>query len=234
MASGGEMRGFVFCVTYLIIFSALLSAVPVGLQGSETDVQTLFPIDPSLTTGFADYENWTSGSYTANKYDYTLESKDWYSATDDATYLQIIRKIYFLGLFWLGSIDPVKYISPDGVESNTNLYFTTITDDAEDGAVSYDLESVLTEESVGSLVIYWNSTAYASATLAWAADELYIIHGWGIDDTSATGNIATLLLSLLVFQLPNTPPLFNAIFGTSTWACVIYLVWFVIKEVLPW
>lgn len=239
MASRGEMGGFIFCATYLIVFSALLSSMPVGLQGIETTVNVLFPIDPTLVTGFAYYEQWNSNStyYTGVTgyvtYDYSLNSKDWFSASDNSTDMAIIRKEYFLGLFWLGAIDPVKFISPDGSDHGSELYFTTITADAEEGAVRYDLESVLNGESAGAFVIYWNSTAYSTASLAWDAGALWFVHGWGIDDTSATGNIASLLLSLLFFQLPNTPPLFNAIFGTSTWACVIYLVWFVIKEMIP-
>lgn len=238
MAEGGELRAFVFCVSYLVIFSALLSALPVGLQGVETDIDTLFPIDPSLTVGFADYVDWNSNStyYTgiagAVSYDYELDNQDWYSGSDNATGLGIARKVYFLGLFWFGQIDPVKFISPDGTDNGIDLYFTTITADAEEGAVRYDLESIFNGRAAGSLVIYWNSTAYSTATLAWAAGELYIVHGVGIDST-ATNNAGALLVSLLFFQLPDTPPLVNVLLATPTWACIIYLIWFIVKEMIP-
>ena len=235
MASGGEMRGFVFCVTYLIVFSALLSSIPVGLQGAGTDVETLFPIDPSLTTGFSDYQNWTRAAYTGAGpfyfYDYSLDSKGWYSATDDDT-IQIVRKIYTLGFLWLGQIDPCKFISPDGTDRGTAIALTTINSDADDGAVRYDLESYLNGESAGSLVAYWNTTKYDNSTHAWDNQELYLLHGVGID-SSATNNVAALLVGLLFFQLPDVPPLVNAILATPTWACVIFILWFVIKEMIP-
>ena len=231
MASGGEMRGFVFSVTYLIVFSALLSSIPVGLQGVGTDVETLFPIDPSLTTGFSDYVNWTPAEYVGYFYDYTLDSKDWYSAKDDSV-ISIIRKIYTLGIFWLGQIDPCKFISPDGTDRGVDLALTTINSDGEDGAVRYDLESILTGESAGSFVVYWNTTKYDNSTHAWDNLELYLLHGVGID-SAATNNVAALLVGLLFFQLPAVPPLVNVLLATPTWACVIFILWFVIKEMIP-
>lgn len=235
MASGGEMRGFVFCVTYLIVFSALLSSIPAGLQGVGTDVETLFPIDPSLTTGFSDYQNWTRAAYTGAGgwyyYDYSLDSKGWYSATEDSL-IEIVRKIYTLGFLWLGQIDPCKFISPDGTDRGIDLALTTINSDADEGAVRYDLESYLNGQSAGSLVVYWNTTKYDNSTHAWDNHELYLLHGVGID-SSATNNVAALLVGLLFFQLPDIPPLVNAVLATPTWACVIFVLWFVIKEMIP-
>ena len=41
MSSGSEQRGFVFSVVFIIVFSALLSSIPAGLQGSGEDPDTV-------------------------------------------------------------------------------------------------------------------------------------------------------------------------------------------------
>jgi hypothetical protein len=86
--------------------------------------------------------------------------------------------------------------------------------------------------SAGFLVAYWNTTTYSTAVLAWNADELYFIHGIGID-TSATANIGALLVGLLTLSIPEVPVLVNVFLAVPVWACIIYVLWYVVKEMIP-
>ena len=225
------MRGFVFSLIFIVVFSALLVSIPAGLQGTGETPETVIPIDPSLITGFSESANYTAAAYVGGIYEYDLNSRQWIAVTNDIV-LFLAAKILIAGILWLGHIDECKFISPSGTNRGTELALTEITSDATDGAVRYSLEHVSTGDSGGSFVVYWNTTTYATATLAWASDELYLLHGVGFD-TSATTNIGALLVSLLLLQLPEVPFLVNIFLAVPIWACIVYVLWFVIKEMIP-
>ena len=105
------------------------------------------------------------------------------------------------------------------------------TDDT-DGSHRYDLKFIDSGDSAGKLVIYWNVTAYPDINDAWDNNALHILHGMGIEDT-ATANIGALIVSLLLLQLPDVPVLINLILVTPIWACIVYVLWFIIKEMIP-
>ena len=237
MSSGGsEMRGFVFSVVFLLVFGALLSSIPAGLQGPGEEPDTIIPVDPSLITGFADTNNWTPASYSGTGgikvYDYDdLGGHNWRSLTDDDTSLTLGAKVYFV-FFWFGAIDACKFEAPSGQDRGTTLTFAAIDADAENGTVRYSLTFTDSGDTAGSLVVYWNSTAYSSVNDAWDNDEVYLLHGVGFD-TSATANIGFLLVSLLFLQLPEVPPLINILLAAPIWACIIFVLWYVIKEMIP-
>ena len=230
-----EQRGFVFSVVFIIVFSTLLASISAGLQGIEGTIDTVIPIDPSLVTGFSESENYTRAAFSplgpSYWYEYTLASRSWYCITND-TEISVIAKILTWGFLWLGQIDPCKFISPDGIDRSDKLTFSTIASDAEDGAVRYSLEFTLQSDSAGSLVVYWNNTLYPDIQDAWDNEVVYLLHGVGIDAT-ATNNIAEILVGLLFLSLPNVPVLVNLFLAVPVWACVIYVLWFVIKEMIP-
>lgn len=236
MAEGGEMRGFVFSVVFIIVFSTLLSSIPAGLQGIENTVETVIPIDPSLVTGFSESENYTRAAFdfvgAIGTYEYDdFDSKNWIAATDDIV-IGITAKILAWGFLWLGQIDPCKFISPTGIDRGIDLALSTIALDAEDGAVRYSLEFTIQSDSAGSLVVYWNTTLYPDIADAWDNDVVYLLHGVGID-ASATNNIAEILVGLLFLSLPNVPVLANLFLAVPVWACVVFIFWFVMKEMIP-
>lgn len=238
MSSGSEQRGFVFSVVFIIIFSTLLASVPVGFQGSGEEPDTIIPIDPNLLTGFAATENWTPAAYSwiggiiPYYYDYDdLGGRDWRSYTDDDTFLSLGAKVYWVW-FWFGVLDFCKFESPSGQNLGTQLDFDQIDADAEGGTVRYSMTLTDSGDSAGSLVIYWNETAYSSANDAWDNDELYLLHGVGIDST-ATTNVAALLISLLFLQLPDVPVLINIFIAAPIWACIVFVLWYVVKEMIP-
>ena len=128
---------------------------------------------------------------------------------------------------WLGGVDYCEFGA-----RGTQLTFNEIEADADEGTVTYPLIHVTSGNAAGSLVIFWNATEYSDPADAWAADELQLLHGVGVD-SSATTNALTLLLGLLFFSLPDVPVLVNALLITPMWASIIYVIWFVIKESMP-
>jgi len=231
-----------------VIFSALLASIPAGFQGSGEEPDTIIPIDPSIITGFSDTENIHRDNYSAlggglYYYDYEdLGSRDWRTVTDDDTYLQIAAKVYVLGFLFFGIIEYCNFEAPDGTNRGPQLSFDEIDADAEDGAVRYSLTYVDTGDTAGSFVIYWDTTANTNSRDAWFTDDsfgsghedegLYLLHGVGFDAT-ATTNIAALLVSLLLLQLHEVPTLINILLAAPIWACIIFVLWYVIKEMIP-
>jgi len=225
-----EMRGFVFSLVFIIVFAGLLASIPSGLQGTGSTPDTVIPIDPNLVAGFADSENYTGAAFTGGTYEYELNSRDWIAVTDGSG-LSLAAKILSFG-FWLGHLDSCKFVSDSGTDRGTTLLFTEITTDATDGAVRYSLQHTVTGDDAGAFVTYWNTTEYATATLAWASDELYLLHGIGLA-SSATNNIGALLVGLLTLSLPDVPVLVNLFLAVPIWACIVYVLWYVIKEMIP-
>ena len=232
MAEGGEMGGFVFSVIFIIVFSTLLSSIPAGLEGPGASPDTVFPVDPSLLTGFSDTENWTRAAYTAYSYEYNdLGGRDWVSIHDD-TELYIFAKVKILGFLWLGAVDQCKFVSAEGVDRGNTLSFTEIDTDDTDGTHRYDLKYTESGDSAGKLVVWWNTTAYPDINDAWTNNNLQLLHGMGISET-ATANIGALIVSLLFLQLPDVPVLINMFLAVPIWACIVFVLWFIIKEMIP-
>ena len=227
-----EMGGLVFSLIFIIVFSTLLSSVPAGLQGTGASPDMVIPVDPSLITGFSDTENWTRAVYTLGFYDYNdLGGRDWTTAHDD-TNLGILAKVKILGFLWLGAYDVCKFISSEGVDRGTELSLTEMDTDDTDGAHRYNLKFTSNGDSAGKLVVYWNVTEYPAISDAWLAGDLHLLHGMGIEDT-ATANIGALIVGLLTLQLPDVPVLINMFLAVPIWACIVFVLWFVIKEMIP-
>jgi hypothetical protein len=236
-SSGGEMRGFVFSVMFIIVFSTLLASLPAGLQGPNEDPDTVIPLDPNILIGFSDSVNWTASAYSGGPlyyiYDYdAFGGLDWRSFTDNETMLTLAAKVKFLGLLWFGSLDACDFKAPSGINRGTQLDFDEIDADAEDGTVRYSLQFTDSGDSAGSLVVYWNATKYSNVTDAWANDEAYLIHGVGFQE-SATTNIGALIISLLFLQLPDVPVLINIFIAVPIWACIVFVIWYIVKEMIP-
>ena len=75
-------------------------------------------------------------------------------------------------------------------------------------------------------------TEYEDPEDAWDNDVLILLHGLGIEDT-ATANIGALIISLLLLQLPEVPTLINIFIAVPIWACIVYVIWYIIKEMIP-
>lgn len=235
MAEGGEMYGAVFAITFILIFSALVSAIPIDLQGQGATTDTLTPINPNLLTDFSDIEEYFKGNFSGIltlSYVYDLPVG---GITYDCLFSTVTNE-FALGMHilifgvWLGGIDFVNYISENGTDRGTLLSFDDIDNDAEDGIVRYSLQYEDTGNSAGGFIFYWNTTTYSGSSDAWAADELYLLHGVGVEvDT----NIANLLLSLMFLQIPEVPFLLNVLIIGPLWGSIAYLGWFIITKSIP-
>lgn len=227
-----EQRGFVFGLAFIIIFSTLLATVPVGLQGQGDTPDMVTPLDPSIVSGFSAIENYTKAAYSSGQYGYSLAGRDWVATHNGVVELGLFAKVLIVGIFWLGHRDQCKFISSDGINRGTALSLTEIDDDDDDGTHRYSIEYDDIGGSAGSLVVYWNITEYPSINHAWTNDSLYLVHGVGFENT-ATNNIGSLLVSLLLLQLPEVPLLVNILLVVPLWASIIYILWYVIKEMIP-
>jgi len=227
-----EMYGFVFSVSFIFLFSILLSTIPAGLYGPALTPDMPSPVNPNLVTDFTETEDWTRTDFTSGLYEYDLGGKSWRCVTS-GTSLILASKLLIGGIIWLGQLDLCRFIAGEnGEDRGTTLTIAEIALDADDGEIRYTLQFESNGNYVGGFVVYWNITEYEDPVDAWTADELYLMHGVGID-TTAYANIGALLVSLLLLQLPDVPLLINAIIAIPIWACVVFVIWYIIKEMIP-
>ena len=235
MAEGGEMRGFVFSLVFIIVFSTLLSSIPVGLEGTGTEPDIFIPVDPALLVGFDEKENFTKSAFTGTPktYPYTIGNRDWSclwaDLSDDEFY---ISALVYVWIFWFGGVETCEFIGPDGFNYGTGISIDEIEGDATDGFVKYTLKFTTAGNDAGSFIAYWNTTLYADPQDAHDNDVLYLAHGVGISST-ATNDIGALIVNLLFLQLPDVPVLVNMFLAVPIWACIVFVLWFIIKEMIP-
>ena len=234
MASG-EQAGFIFAVTFIVLFAGLTAMVPVDLQGSGLNTEILVPVDPSQISDWTDYEDFTKadmtlvGNYYFIYYN-ALGGFDWragFTVTTES--FDVGAKVYW-GILWLGALDSVQFINNDGINYDTSLTLTDIENDAIDGSAKYNIIFSSSGNDAGDFIFYWNITTYATPALAWTSSELYCVHGVGF---SPNTNIVSLLVGILFLQLPDVPFGINLLLASFPWASVIYIIWFIVKESLP-
>jgi len=229
-----EQRSFVFAVTFIVIFATLLSTIPVDLQGQGATADVVTPINPNLLTDFSETEEFDKTDFIGVlSFYYTYElptgsGVDW-ECIFSSDYFYVAAHSLFLG-FWLGGYSYTEFISDNGTNYGTSVSFTDIDNDADDGTVRYTLQYADSGISAGGFVFYWNTTTYSNSSDAWDNDELLLLHGVGL---TADTNIASLLISLLFLQLPDVPLLINALLATPIWASIVFVLWYIIKEMIP-
>lgn len=226
-----EQQGFVFAVVFMIVFSTLLSTMPVGLLGEEETPENLTPLNPAILTDFTDYENYTKSAFSPLTYEYSLGGRDWFVGYSLGTFL--LGAKVFWWIFWFGQLDSVKFNTYTGNDRGTGISFDEIAEDAEEGQVRYSLTFTSDGNNAGGFVIYWNSTEYETPEEAWNDDELYLLHGVGIDSTITSTNILGLLFSLLFLRLPDVPITIGILLAVGPWASIIYIIWFIIVNMIP-
>jgi len=227
-----EYRGFLFSIIFIIVFAGLVVAIPSGLEGQGLDPDRVVPLNTAIIFGFEAYENWTMVSLNAfDQYQYTFNLRDW-SFSHYAGTLQLGAKIKYAGFLWLGQLDSCEFISSAGVNRGAVLGSQEIDEDAENGTANYNLLYLVNGADAGGFVLYWNSTEYENSIDAFYADDVNFMHGVGLASTAPV-DITSLLVGLLLLQLPNCPPLINLLLATPIYAAVVFLIWFIIKESMP-
>jgi len=231
--SGGEAKTFVFLLSVIVIFAGLLITMPTDFQGQGDQGTVVTPLDSSLTSSFAEAENWTRTDFVTiiqTTYVYSLGGYTFLCEYSSETF-SIGAKVLYFGV-WLGQLSYVNFISPTGENLGTTISFDDIEDDATEGVVSYTLQFEDSGNSAGSFIVGWNTTLYSDPSDAWDNDVLYLVHGFGFEDTAVI-NVTSLLIGLLFFQLPDVPFLINLILGTFIWASAIYIIWFIFIKSTP-
>jgi len=229
--ASNEMYGFVFAVSYILLFSVIVATIPTDLQGAGETPDMITPLDPTLISGFSESETYGKANLTGVTYVYDLGGLTWVFFCEGYA-MQLGAKVLIGGVLWLGQLDSADFIAPDGTNHGYTLTFTEIDADATNGSVSYSLRSIGTGNSLGGFVIYWNTTTYSNSTSAWTAEELYLLHGLGIEETAIL-NVGSLLLNLLFLQLPEVPLLISVITIGPLWASIIYIIWFIFVNMVP-
>lgn len=234
-----EQYAFVFSVVYILLFSGFTAAIPVDLQGNEnTEVNLPVPVDPSLLGGYSDYENFSKAAFSgvSAKYYYypdsgNLGGYNWecsFGVVADS--FKVGALIYFLNIVWLGAVDWAEFTNTNGTNYGTSISFSDIDNDQQEGAAKYTMIFSESGKSAGDFFIYYNSTTYSDSEDAWDNGAIYFVHGVGL--TTDT-NIASLLLALLFFQLPDMPTLINLMIVAPIWACVVFDIWYIITKMIP-
>lgn len=224
-----ELRGFVFAVMFLLVYSALLSGIPAGFTPTTHEDPALPGLDPTLLTGFSNFESYNRSMFLGGwiYYDYSLDNGYWrVNHIDDDFWIG--QKILIFGL-WFGALDYYTFLGPNSESRGSSLSFTEIDNDAVNGTVRYTGSN---DGGAGIVILSWNSTLYSGSSNAWDNDELNILHGIGISSSAPT-NVLSLLLGLMFLQLPDIPLLIQVMIVSPVYASVIYLAWFIIKEVIP-
>jgi len=225
-----EMRGFIFAVSVIVIFSGLLITIPTDFLGEGATPDTaISPISPNLISDFTESESYTYSNFTLGVHSYNLGDWEWLVGYSAQNFVLGVKE-KFLTL-WFGGVSYCKFISDSGTDRGNVLSLTEIADDAEEGEIRYNLIFEDTGNSGGALVFYWNTTLYSDPADAWTNDVLYLLHGLGIDELD--GSIGSLLINLLFFQLPDMPFLVNLILVTPLWAMIGYIIWFLIISMIP-
>ena len=234
MASG-EQAGFVFAVTFIVLFAGLTVMVPIEIQGAGATPEILVPVDPSLVSDWTDYEDFNKTDMTPIGSNYViyyneLGGFDWRVTFASAVEtFEVGAKIYW-GPFWLGGLDYVQFISTEGTNYDTSLTLTDIENDGVDGTAKYNLIFSGSGNDAGDLIFYWNATTYSDPSDAWEDSDLVLVHGVGF---SPNTNIVSLLVGVLFLQLPDVPVQINLLLAVFPWASVVYIIWFIVKESLP-
>ena len=232
MSSGSEQRTFVFAVTFIIIFSALLTSIPADFQGHGGTVETVTPINPNLLSGFADSTEFDKTDFVVRPYyDYYeyLLTPTTFECRYHTNEFNVGAHTLFVGL-WLGGYSWANFISDNGTNHGLEVTFSDLENDAKNGTVRYTLQYADTGNPAGGFVFYWNTTTYSDPSDAWDNNVLYLLHGIGL---LANTDIASLLISLLFLQLPEVPTLVNLLIVVPIWASIIFVLWFIIKEMIP-
>ena len=188
-------------------------------------------VNPNVVAGFSDIETYQESNFSSGQYEYVLGGRTWVCVGTVGGF-GIGAKVFFAGFLWLGGIDLVKFISSEGVDRGTGLTFPEIETDSTDGYIGYEMLYVDNGHAAGSFIVYWNSTEYTDPLDAWNNDVIYLMHGVGLESTAVI-DIGSLLLDLLTLQIPQVPLLINVLIAVPIWASIIYLIWFIIKEMIP-
>lgn len=221
-----ELRTFTVVVSFLLIYSAFLGSAPVGLFSSTYDNPVVSGLNAQYLTGFDAYVQYDYSNYTGDAFSYSLGEYDWQTVSASGTNFRVGVKVY-IWIIWVGT--DWSDFSLDSESRGDTLTLVEINSDADNGTVRYT--AICTAATTG-VVFSWNTNDYTYAWDAWGNDSLYVTHGIGVSEF-APQNALSIVLGMLTFSIPDIPPLLQLLFNSPIYAGSIYLLWFFVKEVIP-
>ena len=223
-----ELKTFSIVVSFLLIYSALLGTMPAGFMTATYETPELADIDPQLIVGFENYVTYNSTNFTAGGLDYGFGGHLW-SAVDTTGIISLYyRTILFL---IIPVYTAVTFTFEGGFDrGESDLTWVQIQTDSEEGITRYTAKC---PQVSSGLVFMWNTSDYLYAWDAWGNDSLLIVHGVGADIANAPLDVLSLLFAMLTYSVADIPPLLQVLLNSPIYASVLFLIWFFIKEVIP-
>ena len=167
---GDEQYAFVFSVTFIIIFSALVASVPIDFQGKGSTVETVTPINPNLLTDFANIKEFDRTDFIVIlgidyfTYEIVVDSTTFEAQFDQTDSFSVGAHTLWIGI-WLGGYDWCEFITDNGTNYGTSVSFADIDNDADNGVVRYTLQYENAGTSAGGFIFSWNTTTYTGCLL---------------------------------------------------------------------
>ena len=221
-----EMKNFAVVVSVLLIYSALLGTMPAGFMTATYETPELADIDPQLIVGFENYVTMNSTNFTAGGVDYDFGGHGWTAQVINGIFSLFYRTQFLIFIpVYTGTT-----LTFESFDRGDFLTWETIYTDSEDGLARYTAKC---PQLTSGLVFTWNTTDYTYPWDAWGNGSLIIVHGVGANIANAPLDVLSLLLAMLTYSVADIPPLLQVLLNSPIYASVLFLVWFIIKEVIP-
>jgi hypothetical protein len=164
-------------------------------------------------------------NFTAGGLDYSMGGHLWTALSADS----LFKLLYRTSIFFSIPFYTLNEMAFENFDRGTTLTFLEIYNDSEEGTVRY---SAVCPQATSGVVFVWNASDYVYPWDAWGNGSLTVIHGIGAS-AFAPQNALSLVLGMLTFQIADIPILLQVILNAPIYADVAFLVWFLVKEVIP-
>ena len=238
-----EVSLFIALVTFLGVFGVLTATAPhelIQTNSSQRQINVPNYFEAEDVTAYSDTVtinasqcDWVVDTAWANfkvgGYDCQLR---WLK---EAPYRIFFTRLEYWWIFITGSEDCKWYyegspIYKEPVEGSYCVYVDDIEQYFEDGSAKFQVECSRFRMAIA---IAYNSSKYSSFKDAFLAKEWFAFIGVTWDQINTSINIWELIGKLLFFQMPDLPPVLNAVIAIPIWAAITILVFILVLKVIP-
>lgn len=247
MGDISELRGLVFCVSFLGLLVLLYLWMPAQLFTSEEyrDVEVPDIFEGIDVYSFADTDTFTmneTGGFDppleSSYYVYELDDGDgyfgghdidfWYKDANESDHF--VKNQHLYSVFLIILVHDMNFYDHNGVNLGTLLNVSDIEDNSLDNYTSRF--NVKCEHLSYTAIFAYNATLYGNFTHAWDYHGLNVFCGISFDQVSTSYNAFDLIGKLLFWQLPEVETHVNAIISLPIWASICYLVYIFILRTI--
>lgn len=234
-----DVKIMLFCVTSFFLFAFIAGSLPSEVYAYDPDYAYNHPENyQGLDIGGYQYTtNFTlnDGTFTTifggKQYLFDLGGTNWIMwASSDYSQIRFGQRNY-LGIFWI-STNWLTFRNQNGTGRGDILTYSELNLDyaGNEGWVSYRTYFEA-DPSIGCDINFgFNTTLYSDPQSAMNNQALTVLVGLGLEDTTTTLNAWQLVGGIMLFQLPDIDPLFNALIAFPMWAnFAVALVLFVAR-----